>query len=71
VTYEYRVFIESPEGDTDAIHYADEKLFVGAIFRVNKPESQLHGKPVCVYRIDSHPGSEAVGIAWGRTSESD
>jgi hypothetical protein len=35
--YEYRVFIDSPEGDTDATHYSDEKLYEGAIFRAHKP----------------------------------
>src|SRR5829696_1746042 len=53
--YEYRVFIDSPNGDTDAKHYADEKLYEGAIFRVNKPGTEIHGKPVLVHRVDSTP----------------
>ena len=65
--YEYRVFIDSPEGDTDATHYSDEKLYEGAIFRVNKPGTEVHGKPVLVHRVDSHPGFQSVGIAWART----
>jgi hypothetical protein len=67
--YEYRVFIEMPWGDTDAMHYSDEKLYEGAIFRVNKPGSEIHGQPVIVYRIDSHPGFAVIGIAWARTDE--
>jgi hypothetical protein len=39
--YEYRVFIETSGGDTDAMHYSDEKLYEGAIFRVNKPGSEI------------------------------
>jgi hypothetical protein len=69
VGYEYRVFIDSAEGDTDAKHYTDEKLYQGAIFRVNKPEAELHGKAVLVYRVDSHPGFQSVGIAWARTKD--
>jgi hypothetical protein len=65
--YEYRVFIDSPEGDTDATHYSDEKLYEGAIFRVNKPGTEVHGKPVLVHRVDSHPRFQSVGIAWART----
>ena len=67
--WEYRVFIESPEGDTDAMHYLDEKLYEGAIFRVNKPGADIHGKPVLVYRVDSHSTFESVGIAWARTED--
>jgi hypothetical protein len=48
--YEYRVFIDSPEGNTDATHYSDEKLYEGAIFRLNKPGTKIHGKPVIVHR---------------------
>ena len=65
--YEYRVFIDSPKGGTDAKHYSDEKLDEGAIFRVNKPGTEIHGKPVLVHRVDSHPGFQSVGIAWART----
>jgi hypothetical protein len=67
--YEYRVFIETPAGDTDAMHYSQEKLYEGAIFRVNKPETAIHGQPVLVHRVDSHPGLAAIGIAWARTEE--
>ena len=52
---------------TDAKHYSDEKLGEGAIFRVNKPGTEIHGKPVLVHRVDSHPGFQSVGIAWART----
>ena len=64
--YEYRVFIDSPEGDTDATHYSDE-VYEGAIFRVNKPRTRIHGKPVLVHRDNSHPRFHPVGIAWART----
>ena len=37
VTYTYRVFIETEDATTDAMHYASERLYEGAIFRVNKP----------------------------------
>ena len=69
VSHEYRVFIEAPNGDTDAMHYSDEELYEGAIFRVNKPGSEIHGRPVIVYRVVNHPGHEAVGIAYGRTGD--
>ena len=69
MAWEYRVFIESPTGDTDAMHYSDEKLYEGAIFRVYKPDSEVDGKPVIVYRVDSHPGVGSVGIAWARTED--
>jgi len=66
VTYAYRVFIETENGETDAMHYASEKLYEGAIFRANKPGTQVHGIPVIVYRVDSHPGNEISGIAHAR-----
>jgi hypothetical protein len=66
VTYAYRVFIETENTETDAMHYAGEKLYEGAIFRVNKPGMQAHGTPVIVYRVDSHPGNETPGIAHAR-----
>jgi len=62
VTYRYRVFIETENADTDAMHYAGERLYEGAIFRVNKPGMQVHGRPVIVYRVDSHPGDETPGM---------
>jgi hypothetical protein len=64
--YEYRVFIDSPEGDTDATHYSDEKLYEGAIFRLNKPGTKSMGSRSSS-TVDSHPGFKSLGIAWART----
>ncbi len=66
VTYTYRVFIETEDADTDAMHYASEKLYEGAIFRVNKPGTLIHGRPVIIYQVDNHPGDETPGIAHAR-----
>jgi hypothetical protein len=67
VVYAYRVFIELVNADTDAMHFSSEKLYEGAIFRVNKPGAQIHGSPVVVRRVDSHPGNDTPGIAHART----
>ena len=69
--YAYRVFIELANTDTDAMHYSEEKLYEGAIFRVNKPGDLIHGRPVIVYRVDNHPGDETPGIAHARIEASD
>ena len=66
MTYTYRVFIETEGGNTDAMHYASEKLYEGAIFRTNKPGTYFHGRPVIIYQVDSHPGNETPGIAHAR-----
>lgn len=66
VTYTYRVFIETEDANTDAMHYASEKLYEGAIFRVNKPGTLIHGRPVIIYQVDNHPGDETPGIAHAR-----
>lgn len=63
MTYAYRVFIEFSNSDTDAMHYSGERLYEGAVFRVNKPGTLNHGTPVIVRRVDSHPSEDAPGIA--------
>jgi hypothetical protein len=63
MTFAYRVFIELVNADTDAMHFSSEKLYEGAIFRVNKPGTHLHGTPVIVRRVDSHPSDRTPGIA--------
>jgi hypothetical protein len=70
-TYTYRVFIETEDANTDAMHYASEKLYEGAIFRVNKPGTLIHGKPVIIYQVDNHPGDETPGIAHARVEVRD
>jgi hypothetical protein len=67
--YEYRVFIEGRSSETDAMHFSSEKLYEGAIFRVNKPGADLDGVPVLVYRVDSHPTNDGPGIAHAKTEE--
>jgi hypothetical protein len=67
VVYEYRVFIELPDSEADAVHLASEKLYPGAIFRVSKPGEEVHGTPVVVHRVDSHPTPDGPGIAHART----
>ena len=71
MTYVYRVFIDSETAITDAMHYASEKLYEGAIFRVNKPGDLIHGTPVIIYRVDNHPEDETPGIAHARVEVSD
>jgi hypothetical protein len=66
VTYAYRVFVELVNADSDVMHFSHEKLYEGAIFRVNKPGTHLNGRPVIVYRVDSHPVDETPGIAHAR-----
>jgi hypothetical protein len=68
MVYEYRVFVKTRIGDTDVSHFADEKLWPGAVFRANKPGSDFHGAPVVVERIHSHPTPDGPGIADGRIS---
>jgi hypothetical protein len=69
VVYEYRVFIAHSSAETDAVHVSDEKLYEGAIFRVSKPGQEVHGVPVVVYRVDSHPTPDGPGIAHARTED--
>jgi hypothetical protein len=67
--YQYRVFIETAGADTDAWHFTSERLYEGAIFRVNRPATDINGTPVTVYKIDSHPKGDAPGIAHARTGD--
>jgi hypothetical protein len=69
VSYQYRVFIELLNAETDAMHYSDEELYEGAIFRVNKPGTEIHCRPVIVFRVVNHPGYDSVGIAYARVEE--
>ena len=69
MVYAYRVFIELSNTETDAMHYSDEKLYEGAIFRVNKPGKHIHGTPVIVYQVDNHPEEDTPGIAHARVEE--
>jgi hypothetical protein len=71
VTYTYRVFIEADDANTDAMHYASEKVYEGAIFRVNKPGTLIHGRQVIIYQVDNHPGDETPGIAHARVEVRD
>jgi hypothetical protein len=66
--YEYRVFLDVANGETDVLHFSDEKLWPGAVFRANKPGSELHGVSILVERIGSHPTPHGPGIAHGRTT---
>src|SRR5215216_5011570 len=66
VVYEYRVFIERGNGETDVSHFCDEKLWEGAVFRANKPGSEFLGLSVLVQRVASHPTPDGPGIAHGR-----
>jgi len=67
VVYEYRVFIATRNSETDVSHFGDEKLWPGAVFRAQKPGTELHGVAVLVDRIVSHPTADGPGIAHGRT----
>jgi hypothetical protein len=63
MVYEYRVFIDRGNAETDAMHYSDEKLYEGAIFLVNKPGGDIHRTPVLVWKVDNHPTDDTPGIA--------
>jgi hypothetical protein len=69
MTFAYRVFIELANANTDAMHFSGEKLYEGAIFRVNMPGNDIHGTPVIVWRVDSHPSGDTSGIAHARTED--
>jgi hypothetical protein len=69
VTFEYRVFIERGGGEFVVTHYRPDKLWPGATFTANKPDSALHGIGVVVERVASHPTDDAPGIAYGRPAE--
>jgi hypothetical protein len=71
VTYTYRVFIEADDANTDAMHYASERVYEGAIFRVSKPGTLIHGRQVIIYQVDNHPGDETLGIAHARVEVRD
>jgi hypothetical protein len=66
MVYEYRVFVETGNSEMDVSHFSGEKLWPGAVFRANKPESELHGVSILVERIGSHPTPDGPGIAYGR-----
>jgi hypothetical protein len=68
LVYEYRVFVATRNGETDVSHFSAEKLWPGAVFRANNPGSELHGRPVLVERIGSHPTPDGPGIAHGRAA---
>jgi hypothetical protein len=66
VTFEYRVFIEHGGGESVVTHYRADKLWPGATFTANEPNSALNGMSVVVQRVASHPTDDAPGIAHAR-----
>jgi hypothetical protein len=68
VTYEYRVFIVHDGEESTFSHFSSEKLWEGAVLRVNKPGAELDGLSVAVHRVVSHPTDHGPGIAYGRGS---
>jgi hypothetical protein len=67
MVYEYRVFVDAGNSETDVSHFSDEKLWPGAVFRACKPRTELDGVAIVVDRIGSHPTPDGPGIAHGRT----
>jgi hypothetical protein len=67
MVYEYRVFVDAGNGETDVSHFSDEKLWPGAVFRASKPGTELDGVAIVVDRVGSHPTPDGPGIAHGRT----
>jgi hypothetical protein len=67
MVYEYRVFVDAGNSETDVSHFSDEKLWPGAVFRASKPRTELDGVAIVVDRIGSHPTPDGPGIAHGRT----
>jgi hypothetical protein len=65
MVFEYRVFLLHDGEELSFTHFSDEKLWVGAVVRANKPESVLHGLKVEVERVASHPTEDTPGIAYG------
>jgi hypothetical protein len=68
MVYEYRVFVDAGNCETDVSHFGDEKLWPGAVFRAHKPGTKLDGVAVSVDRISRHPTPDGPGIAHGRTN---
>jgi hypothetical protein len=66
VTFEYRVFLEDGQAGSVVIHYRSDKLWPGATFTANDPNTSRHGMSVVVERVASHPTDDAPGIAYGR-----
>jgi hypothetical protein len=66
VPFEYRVFIERGRVESVVMHYRADKLWPGATFMANKPNTALHGMSVVVERVASHPTDDGPGIAYGR-----
>ena len=69
MTYEYRVFIVHDGEESSFSHFSNEKLWEGAVLRVNKPGAELDGLSVSVHRVVSHPTDHGPGIAYGRGSD--
>jgi hypothetical protein len=68
MTYAYRVFVEDAN-ESSVAHFASEKLWDGATFRVSKPGHELDGRAVVAYRVVSHPTEHGPGIAYARRAE--
>jgi hypothetical protein len=53
------------------LHLAPDKLRDGAIIELTRPGTELHGRPVTVYSVLTHPRDGRPGIAYGRGSAFD
>ena len=69
MTYEYRVFIVHDGEEAIFSHFSNEKLWEGAVLRVNKPGAEIDRLSVSVHRVVSHPTDHGPGIAYGRGSD--
>ena len=67
--YEYRVFIVHDGEEAIFSHFSNEKLWEGAVLRVNKPGAEIDRLSVSVHRVVSHPTDHGPGIAYGRGSD--
>lgn len=69
MTYEYRIFIVHDGEESTFSHFSSERLWEGAVLRVNKPGAEFDGLSVTVHRVVSHPTGHGPGIAYGRAAD--
>lgn len=59
------------EEELTFLHLAPNKLGDGAIIELTRPGTELHGRPVTIYSVLTHPTDGRPGIAYGRGSAFD
>jgi hypothetical protein len=69
MNFEYRIFFVHNGDERTFSHFSGERLSDGAVIRVNKPGTDLHGQSITMYRVVSHPSEDGPGIAYARGAE--